>query len=154
MINKYLPIIIVLILFSCTTNNVFNEYINNNNISALYSTDDSKYIGIDFETFDLSSEQKDNLMYFIETFQSSKIYIKNINYKSLVKYDVMKIDLAKIDVIGFNNEKEYGIYCIFYSKNKITEYSKFDNTENLWLTFNIALYQFNNNKLEFNGWHY
>jgi len=95
-------------------------------------------------------------MNFIEIFQSTDKYIKYINYDS-IKDDVMRIDLRRIDVIGFNKgvvEEKYGIYCMFYSKNKLVEYSQFYEKENLWWTFNIALYEIINDKLKFRGWHY
>jgi glutaredoxin-related protein len=102
--NKFQIIILGLVLFSCVENNEFNEYLKNNNINVLYSIEESKYIGIDFETFDLSGEQKNNLKHFLKLFQSSNQYIKKINYENLAKYDLQKIDLVNIDVIGFNNK--------------------------------------------------
>jgi hypothetical protein len=163
MIKKYSIIIIGLALFSCITNNgfvknnEFYDYIKNNNIYISYSIDVSKYIAFDFETFDLSIEQKNNLISFIEVFQSSDKYIKNINYENLIKDDIRRIDLKRIDVIGFNAgvaETEYGIYCVFYSGKRIVDYSIFDEAENLWRTFNIALYQIKDDEIKFDGWHY
>jgi hypothetical protein len=165
MTDKFILIIACFALFSCSTNgesgkynisfsNEFNEYIKNNNIHISYSIDNSKYVGPDFYTFDLSKEQKENLIHFIQIFQSSDKYIKYINYENLAKYDIKRIDIRTIDVIGFNIKAQYGIYCTFHSKNKIAEYSVFDKAENLWWTFNIALYQIiNDDDLKFDGWH-
>jgi hypothetical protein len=159
--KRYAIIIIGLVLFSCVENNKsfvenrnFREYIKNNNICISYSIDISKYIGKDFETFDLSNEQKNDLIHFINVFQSSDKYIKNINYENLAKDDTRRIDLKRIDVIGFNGKAEYGIYCVFYSGEKIVDHSEFDKDKNLWRTFNIALFQINNDDIKFNGWHY
>jgi hypothetical protein len=159
--KKYTIIITGLALLSCIEDNKsyaencnFHEYIKNNNVFIFYSIDISKYIGTDFETFDLSNEQKNDLIYFINVFQSSDKYIKYINYENLVKSDIKRIDLMRIDVIGFNGKAEYGIYCLFYSGKKMVDHSKFDNDKNLWRTFNIALYQINNDDIIFNGWHY
>jgi len=157
--NKFVIIIIVLALFSCVknnesvTNNKFHEYIKNNgtNINILYSIDDSKYIAPDFETFDLSSEQKTNLIRFLEVFKSSDKYIKNINYDNLINDGIKTIDLLRVDIFGWLDREDYGIYCMFYSKDKISDHSQFDETKNLWRTYNIALYKFRNDELEFTG---
>jgi hypothetical protein len=151
MTNKFQIIILGLILFSCVENDEFHEYLKNNNINILYSIEESKYIGIDLETFDLSNEQKNNLRRFLTLFQSSNQYIKDINYENLKKNDLRKIDLIRMDVIGFNNKVEYGIYAVIYSKDKMVDYSTFDEKENLWRTFNIAIYQIIDDKLEFKG---
>jgi hypothetical protein len=171
-------IIIGLVLFSCVgnnkfvENNIFNEYIRNNTITIsysvdvsqyveMYSIDGSQYVTIGFQGFDLSNEQRNNLIHFIEVFQSSDKYIKYIN-KDLNKYGIIRIDLRKIDILGFNytmeNEIEYGIFCVFYSKEKAkhsTTSSIFDEAENLWSTYNMALYRINNDDdIKFCGWHY
>jgi hypothetical protein len=152
--RKCVIIIIGLVLLSCVENSNFHEYVKNNNIYISYSIDISKCIGTDFETFDLSNEQKNDLIHFINVFYSSDKYIKNINYENLVKYDIRRIDLMRIDVIRFNGKVEYGIYCVFYSGEKIVDHSEFDKDRNSWRTFNIALYQINNDDIKFNGWHY
>ena len=159
--------LIGLLLFSCGTNNElhlnkdipysdeFYKYLVNNNINKFYSIDNSKYTGSDYFTSDLSKEQKNKLLHFIEVFQSSDKYIKYINYENLAKYDMKKIYLQAIDVIGFNNIVQYGIDCVFYSKNKIQDHSIFDEKENLWYTFNMALYHVNNGgDIEFDYWRF
>ena len=147
---KYLFLIFGLLLFSCNVNNKFNTYIISNNMNKNYSIKDSLYIGKDFDTFELTYELKDNLLKFINIFESSDEYIINIYNENVIQY---KLD--KIDIIEFNNiDNQYGLNIIFYSKNKLVDYSIYDEEKMLWRTFNIALYRIVNGKIEFNGWHY
>ena len=115
-----------------------------------YSIEDSMCIGNDFDTFKLSNEQKDNLLKFINIFESSDEYIRNIYNENVIQY---KLD--RIDIIEFNNfYNQYGLNIIFYSKNKLVNYSIYDEEKNLWRTLNIALFRIVNEKIKFDGWHY
>ena len=115
-----------------------------------YSIEDSMCIGNDFDTFELSNEQKDNLLNFINIFESSDEYIRNIYNENVIQY---KLD--RIDIIEFNNfDNQYGLNIIFYSKNKLVNYSIYDEEKNLWRTLNIALFRIVNEKIKFDGWHY
>jgi len=148
--NICILFILGFLLFSCIENNKFNEYIKLNNMEINYSIEDSEFIGYYFYTFELTNEQKDNLLNFINIFESSDEYIRNIYNENVIHYK-----LNRIDIIEFNNiDNQYGIHIIFYSKNKLVDYSIYDGEKMLWWTFNIALFQIINGEIKFDGWHY
>ena len=147
---KNIFLILGLLLFSCNENNKFVAYTKSNNMDIDYSMENSMRIGNDLDTFELIDEQDNNLLYFVNLFESTDKYIKNIYNENVIQYK-----LYRIDIIEFNNvDNQYGIYIIFYSKNKLTDYSIYDEEKILWRTFNIALYQIVNGEIEFDGWHY
>ena len=149
-ILKYLLIILNgILLFSCIEHGV-NQYLHDNKISINYSIEKSKYIDQNYEKFDLTNEQKLNLNEFLELFNLSTKYYKHIINKNVFEYEIIGINIfSKSNV---DNKTIYGFLINFYSLDKLFDYSEYNKEGDFWKTYNIALYQHINNKIEFIGW--
>jgi hypothetical protein len=139
------------LLFSCITykdNTDHYLFAKNNNILINYSIDDSEYVDFGVGAQELTEEQKKELMNFLEMFESTDEYIKNIIHKTTFKYDIKSIYVFP----HFNGGYYYGLGTIFYSTKKLAEHSKYDEENEYWYTFNIAEFIIENGKMRFIGW--
>ncbi|MDR1839225.1 MAG: hypothetical protein LBQ93_06555 [Treponema sp.] len=146
---KYIILVFCFLLLNCVTkkgNINYYSFIKENNINVNYLINDSEFIDNDFVTYKLTLEQKEKIMNFLRIFESTDEYIYYIVHRAVFKYDIIKIDL-------FYNDYDYGFYINFYSTEKITQHSKYDNINECWQTFNIAYFKMENDKIIFIGWH-
>jgi hypothetical protein len=132
-------------------------FIKNKNINLSYSINDSVYVsyskaesdGSDNAAYELTYEQKNEILNFLELFESDYRNIENIIHRTAFKYDVFRIVLFDYWRGGYS-------YCLctnFYSTEKLAEHSIYDDENKYWETYNIALYVIEDNKISFIGWH-
>ena len=148
---KYIISVLCFLLLNCVTNkgNInYYSFTKENNINVNYLINDSEFIDNDFVTYKLTLEQKEKIMNFLRIFESTDEYICSIIHRTVLEYDIIKIDLF------YNNyDYNYGLYINFYSTEKIAQHSKYDNIKGYWQTFNIAYFKMENDKIIFIGWH-
>jgi hypothetical protein len=140
--------ILCFFIISCVNNKntlSYNLYTSRNNINVNYSIETSMFIDNDFESSSLTSEQQVNLINFLKKFESNTINIENI-----IQKDVFKYDIKNINVFPNNN---YWFAIVFYSKNKLVDYSKYDENEMCWKTGNYAIFKIEGDKIIFLGWY-
>jgi hypothetical protein len=134
------------LLFSCITykdNTDYYLFAKNNNILINYSIDDSEFIDNNFVRYKLTDEQKRELMKFLDMFESTDEYIKNIIHRTTFKYDIQSINVF---------QSYYGLSISFYSTKRLAEHSEYDEENGYWYTFNIADFTIENGKMRFIGW--
>jgi len=132
---------------SCASSSVsYYSFAKDNNIDINYLIDDSEYIDNDLSVCKLTYEQREKLVNFLNIFESTDEYIKNIIHGTAFQYEITKIDV-------FYNDYNYGFYINFWSTEKLAHHSKYDDNKKYWQTFNIAHFRLENDKIRFIGWH-
>jgi hypothetical protein len=130
-------------------NTPYYSFTKENNINVNYAINDSQFIDNDLSTYELTFEQKEKLMYFLKTFESTDEYIKKILHRTALRYEITKIDLFE----RHYNDYSYGFYIRFYSTEELAHHSKYDNNKEYWETFNIALFRIEDDQIIFIGWY-
>jgi len=105
-----------------------------------------------FDDYNLTHEQKIILEKFIKIFNSDNEYINEL--KRVSKTDTFSINHIFIEEIDFMKGDYIGLAITFYSDHKIWDMWQYDEKNNFWWVFNVAIYSINENDIELLGWYF
>ena len=105
-----------------------------------------------FDDYNLTHEQKIILEKFIKIFNSDNEYINELKRAS--KTDTFSINHIFIEEVDFLKGDYFGLAITFYSDHKIWDMWQYDEKNNFWWVFNVAIYSINENDIELLGWYF